>query len=89
MVDELESRRSKSVAKIFQMFLHMKSFKVREILANGLAKTLQGSGLVSDEALTQIKDMNTVKKGLADMELDYDKTLTAIKSVGRTAPETL
>ena len=63
------------------MFLQLRSFKVREILANGLQETLSGTGCLDDETLQLVKDMNKVKRGLADMELDYDKTLAAITSV--------
>ena len=79
---EITTRRNQSIKKILQMLLHMKSFKVREVLTAGLCRTLKDQSILSNQTLGLIQDMNTVKRGLADMELDYDKTLSAIKTVG-------
>ena len=63
------------------MLLHMESRKARQQLTVGLEKALQTSGCVSPATLSWIKDMNCIKKGLADVTLDYDKVLGAIKNV--------
>ena len=47
----------------------------------GLERSLQTSDCVSTATLSWIKDMNCIKKGLADAPLDFDKVLSAIKNV--------
>jgi hypothetical protein len=57
------------------MFLQMQSKKARELLAKGLNKKF-------DSAVTRILvDLNTVKKGFADIDYDYEKVLGGIKSI--------
>jgi hypothetical protein len=57
------------------MFLQMQSKKARELLAKGLNNKF-------DSAVTRILvDLNTVKKGFADIDYDYEKVLGGIKSI--------
>lgn len=59
--------------RISEMFLQMQSKKARELLAKGLHK-------VYDSQVTQILvDLNTVKKGVADIDYDYEKVLGGIQ----------
>ena len=67
--------------RVFLMLLNMESKKVRQQLTGGLEKALQNSCFISSETLSLIKNMNVIKKGLADQALDFDKVLNAIKSI--------
>ena len=61
--------------KIYQMFLRMESKKARQILAQGIHKVY---GSVTSAILV---DLNTVKKGMADVDYDYEKVLSGIKLI--------
>jgi len=63
--------------KIFAIFLDLASKKVREKLATGLQDVL-GEGEMSTEILALIKDLNKVKRGAADIDLDFDTVLSAV-----------
>ena len=56
--------------KIFQMFLTLKSLRIRQSLAQGLTHTL--SKRLEPEALSTIVSLTKLKRGAADLELDYD-----------------
>lgn len=59
--------------RISEMFIHIQSKKARQCLASGLHRCYQTK-------TTQILlDMNTVKKGQADIEYDYDRVLNGIQ----------
>jgi len=60
------------VDKIMQLFLIVKAVKVRNQLSMGLKTALGGFGMISDTALTLICDLNKVRRGVADMEMDCD-----------------
>ena len=67
--------------KILQLLLQMESRKARESFTEGLHSVLKDFGLLRAEVLAAIQDMNTVKKGMADLTLDYDKVLAALQRV--------
>lgn len=73
--------------------LQMESRKARETFTEGLHSVLKDFSLLRAEVLSAIHNMNTVKKGMADLTLDYDKVLAALQSAntiasdGLTAPE--
>jgi hypothetical protein len=54
------------------MFLQMQSKKAREMLAKGLHKAY------NTEVTRILVDLNTVKKGMADVDYDFDKVLGGI-----------
>jgi hypothetical protein len=56
--------------KIFQMFLTLKSLRIRQSLAQGLTLTL--TKRLAPEALNTIVSLTKLKRGAADLELDYD-----------------
>ena len=61
------------------MMLSMESRKARECFTEGLQGVLSLTGRIKDEVLLVIKDMNKVKKGMADVTLDYDRVLSALE----------
>jgi hypothetical protein len=63
--------------EILQLFMHLNSPKVREALGNGV----KALGLMDATILQIMADMNKLKRGLADMELDIDCAITAIKTL--------
>ena len=63
------------------MLLYMESRKARQSLTEKLQVALDGSGVMRKEYLQMIKDMCSLKKGMADVPLDYDKVLSAIKKI--------
>lgn len=71
----------KLIDKIFQLFMHVENPKVRSQLAQGLQRALTGSSLLGEECLAQICQLNKVKRGLADLELDCDKAIAAIQFI--------
>jgi hypothetical protein len=66
--------------KIFAIFLDLASKKVREKLATGLNEVL-GSGSMSTQGLELIKKLNKVKRGAADIDLDFDTVLKAVEEI--------
>jgi len=64
--------------RIMQLFLAVNMKKAREQLANGFAEAMKGRGM-QDETLEMIKKLNKLKRGLADLELDCDSCIVAIK----------
>jgi hypothetical protein len=58
--------------RISEMFLSMQSKKAREMLAKGLHKAY------NTEVTKILVDLNTIKKGMADVEYDFDKVLGGI-----------
>jgi len=77
--------------KIFQMFIEMRSKKVRQKFSEGLLASLstaeaqtvlsRENSTVRKEVLEIVVDLNAVKTGLADIDLDFDKVLGAIQKV--------
>jgi hypothetical protein len=70
--------------QIFAIFLDLSSKNVREKLITGLKNVLSKDTGVSNESLTLVMELNTVKRGLADIELDFDVVLTAIQKLNDT-----
>ena len=66
---------SKTREKISEMFLHMRSKKARELLANGL------NSVYKTETTQTLVQLNSIKKGVADVDYDYEKVLAGIKQV--------
>jgi hypothetical protein len=62
--------------EILQLFMYVKSPKVRAALAQGI----QSLGLMNASTLQMIVGMNKLKRGLADMELDIDQAIKAIQT---------
>ena len=61
--------------RIYEMFLMMESKKAREVLAKGIYSAFE------TPTLQIVVDLNTVKKGFADIDYDFDKVLGGIKAV--------
>jgi hypothetical protein len=71
----------KMLDRIYEMFLRMESKKAREILAKGVCAAQD------TPVMRIVVDLNTVKKGLADIDYDFEKVLGGIKSVIDLSPE--
>ena len=67
--------------KILHMMLAMESKRAREAFTEGLQTVLTQTGLLKPEILEAIKDMNRIKKGMADLVLDFEKVLAALEKV--------
>ena len=69
--------------KVFQLFLIMHMKKARTQLSIGLFEVLgEGSkheSIVAPRMLIMTKELNKLKRGVADMELDTDNAILAIK----------
>jgi len=63
------------------MMLAMESKRAREAFTEGLQTVLTQTGLLKPEILEAIKDMNRIKKGMADLVLDFEKVLAALEKV--------
>ena len=63
------------------MLLTMESKKARESFTAGLELVLSQTGLLRAEILLAIRDMNRIKKGMADATLDFEKVLAALETV--------
>lgn len=66
--------------KILQLFLNLKNIRIRNTLAVGLKDSLKGNILKSD-VLEVIVNLNKLKRGAADLELDYDLIIKTIESL--------
>ena len=58
----------------------MKNIRIRNTLAVGLKDSLKGNILKSD-VLEVIVNLNKLKRGAADLELDYDLIIKTIESL--------
>lgn len=67
--------------RIILMLLSMESKKARESFTGGLVSVLQATGILRSDVLEAIRDMNRIKKGMADATLDFEKVLAALESV--------
>lgn len=74
--------------RILQLFLHILNPRIRQQLALGLqaafaAGTSKSShhGFLSEGCLAQLVNLNKLKRGLADLELDCDSAISAIQSM--------
>lgn len=63
------------------MLLTMESKKARESFTEGLEAVLSQTGILKPEILLAIKDMNSTKKGMADVTLDFEKVLAALETI--------
>lgn len=61
--------------RIREFFIQMQSKKARQCLALGLNK------IYATEITSILVDMNTVKKGQADVDYDFDKVLNGIQKI--------
>jgi hypothetical protein len=66
----------KLLDRIFQLFLLLKPLRIRSSLALGLQTALTGK--LSLLTLDTVCNLNKLKRGAADLELDYD---TVIKTI--------
>jgi hypothetical protein len=65
------------IDKILQMFLTLKSLRVRQSLALGLQSTLKL--YISEKTLNVLVSLTKLRRGAADMELDYDLCIKTIQ----------
>lgn len=67
--------------KIMQLFMVLNLKKAREQLSVGLCKAMSGQhqSMIGAETLKLIVEMTKLKRGVADMELDCDNAIKAIK----------
>jgi hypothetical protein len=56
--------------KLFQLFLTLKSLRIRTFLSQGLLLAL--SGKMNQDVLETVANLTKLKRGAADLELDYD-----------------
>lgn len=65
-----------------RIFLRVKSPKVRARLSTGLASSLGAtkSQIVTKSSLDLLVELNRLKRGLADLELDVDAAIKAIQT---------
>ena len=64
------------VEKIFRLFMCVKGIRVRRQLAEGLQTALKG--IINNKVLDLLTNLNQLKRGLADLELDCDKAISAL-----------
>jgi hypothetical protein len=63
--------------RVAQMLLELESKRARQVLCTGLRDALKSSEHVQAETLEILVNLNTVKKGTADMDLDLNLVLLA------------
>lgn len=66
------------------MFMSLKSLKIRNTLSSGLIECLDGKiegDTVKKEVREVVGELNKLKRGLADMELDYDRIIKTIQQL--------
>jgi hypothetical protein len=64
------------------MFLSLKSIRIRASFSAGLQASLEKKQtLVKPEVLQTITSLNKLKRGAADMELDYDLVIKTIQGL--------
>ncbi|TNV87999.1 hypothetical protein FGO68_gene14880 [Halteria grandinella] len=68
------------IDKLFQLFLLLRSLRIRNTLAQSL-QTCKLNTVVKPDVLQIVSDLNRLKRGAADLELDYD---CVIKTIERT-----
>lgn len=68
------------IDKLFQLFLLLRSLRIRNTLAQNL-QSCKLNTVVKPDVLQIINDLNRLKRGAADLELDYD---CVIKTIERT-----
>ena len=70
------------IDRIYQMFLSLKSIRIRASFSAGLQTSLEKKQtLVKPEVLQTITSLNKLKRGAADMELDYDLVIKTIQGL--------
>ena len=69
--------------KIMQMLLVVPTKPVRHKLCQGLRTALSSTALISDKVLGLAADLNSIKHGLADVALDFDKVFAAIQDISQ------
>jgi len=83
LMNKVNNLNPKLVDKVLQMFMVMKGKRSREEMSNGLAGVLgeggKHSGLLLNQTLHIIKNLNKLKRGVADKELDSDNIILTIK----------
>ena len=67
--------------KVLLMLFNMESKRARESFTESLERVLSQSGILRPEILIAIRDMNRVKKGMADATLDFEKVLAAPETI--------
>jgi hypothetical protein len=73
----------------------LRNLRVRRTFSEGLiqaipkAKSIAGEETISLDVLELIGNLNKLKKGVADLELDYDSAIGAIQKLVGLSPESL
>lgn len=62
----------------------MKNLKVRETLCFALLDNASKIDCVREEVMQSILNLNKIKRGLADVEIDYDLAIKTIEQIERT-----
>lgn len=64
------------------LFLQIKSLRVRNTLSIGLEEALpMKTKAIDQKALKIIVNLNTLKRGVADLEFDYDLIISTIQKL--------
>lgn len=79
LIPKVQSLDDKLIDRIFQLFLSLKSIRIRQSLSLGLQGSL--GNYLKAEALDIICNLNKLKRGAADLELDYDSVIKTIQSL--------
>lgn len=69
-----------------RLFLVVKAVKVRRQLGEGLMAAIGNSGMIPESTLALISELNKVRRGIADMELDCDRSIRAIQDFIKEGP---
>ena len=65
--------------KIYLMFLSLRSLRIRASFSASLQVALESKQkVIKPEVLVTIANINKLKRGAADMELDYDLVIKTI-----------
>ena len=78
LITKLPSIEEKLIDRIFQLFLSLRSLRIRQSLSIGLQSSLVLVSKFNPEALEIVCNLNKLKRGAADMELDYDLAIKTI-----------
>lgn len=69
-----------------RLFLVVKAVKVRRQLGEGLMAAIGNSGMIPESTLALISELNKVRRGIADMELDCDRSIRTIQDFIQEGP---
>jgi len=81
LITKLPAVEDKLVDKIFQLFLSLKSLRIRNSLSIGLQSSLTTRGKINPDVLDIVCNLNKLRRGAADLELDYDSVIKTIQQL--------